>query len=72
MAQKAIFNAVTQFDSAPDSMLLDITAASTIATRSRASIYRHFRAGELTPVKIGHSTRIRAGDLRHLIGEDEK
>ncbi len=62
------YDAVKQFDDAPDSMLVDITTAGTIADRSRASIYRHFNSGDLTPVKVGNSTRIRVGDLRRLIG----
>ena len=60
--------AVRQFDTYPDSALLSIADASIIAGRSRASIYRHFKAGELTLVKIGESTRVRAGELRRLIG----
>lgn len=67
MSQKPTFNAVQQFDSAPDSMLVDIPTACTIADRSRASIYRHFHARELIQIKVGNSTRIRVGDLRRLI-----
>lgn len=68
MKQKPSFDAIEQFDSAPDSMLLDIPTAGVIACRARASFYRDFKAGRLTPVKVGNSTRIRVGDLRHLIG----
>lgn len=68
MKTKPLFNAVQQFDSCPDSMLIDIPVACTLASRSRASIYRHFNSGDLTPVKVGNSTRIRVGDLRRLIG----
>lgn len=60
--------AVRQFDTAPDSSLLTIADAVTIARRSRASFYRHFKSGELTLVKVGNSTRIRVGELRRLIG----
>jgi hypothetical protein len=60
--------AVQQFDTYSDSVLIDISEASTIARRSRASIYRHFKAGELELVKVGNSTRIRVGGLRRLIG----
>ncbi len=63
-----IYDAVSQFDAAPDAMLLDIPTACAITSRSRASIYRHFTAGDLTPVKVGNSTRIKVGDLRRLIG----
>ena len=62
------FDAVRQFDTAPDAMLLDIPTACAIAGRSRASIYRHFHAGDLKPVKVGCSTRIKVGELRRLIG----
>jgi hypothetical protein len=62
------FDAVKQFDTAPDAMLLDITTACAISSRSRASIYRHFKSGDLNPVKVGNSTRIKVGELRRLIG----
>ena len=48
-------------------MLVSIPSAILLAGRSRASIYRHIKAGELGTVKVGHSTRIRVGDLRKLI-----
>lgn len=67
MAVKANFEVVKNFDEAPDSMLVSIPSAILLAGRSRASIYRHIKAGELSAVKIGHSTRIRVGDLRRLI-----
>lgn len=62
------FDPVSQFDSAPDAMLLDIPTACVISRRSRASIYRHFQSGDLNPVKVGNSTRIKVGELRLLIG----
>lgn len=68
MKQNPSFDAITQFDSAPDSMLLDIPTAGVIARRARASFYRDFKAGRLTMVKVGNSTRIKVGDLRRLIG----
>lgn len=67
MAVKANFEVVKNFDEAPDSMLVSIPSAILLAGRSRASIYRHIKAGELGTVKVGHSTRIRVGDLRKLI-----
>ena len=60
--------AVQQFDSYAPSVLVDISDACTVTGRSRASIYRHFKAGDLTLVKVGCSTRIRVGELRRLIG----
>lgn len=62
------FDAVRQFDTAPDAMLLDIPTACAISSRSRASIYRHFKTGDLSQVKVGNSTRIKVGELRRLIG----
>ncbi len=66
------FDAVSRFDTAPDAMLLDIPTACTISSRSRASIYRHFKSGDLNPVKVGNSTRIKVGELRRLIGASTK
>lgn len=68
MKTKASFDAVQQFDNCPETMLVDIPIACIITSRSRASIYRHFTAGELTPIKVGSSTRIKVGELRRLIG----
>lgn len=68
MKSKASFDAVQQFDNCPDTMLVDIPVACTVTSRSRASIYRHFNAGDLTPIKVGNSTRIKVGELRRLIG----
>ena len=56
------------FDSAPDLMLVDISTGCYWLSRSRASIYRHIASGELTAVKVGHSTRLRVGELRKLAG----
>lgn len=60
--------AVQQFDSLSPSILLSIPEASAVSGRSRSSIYRHFKAGELSQIKIGNSTRVRVGELRKLIG----
>ena len=65
---KPTFNVVQQFDAAPDSMLIALATAGVIACRSRASFYRDFEAGRLTPVKVGNCTRIKVGELRRLIG----
>ncbi len=60
--------AVCQFDTLSPSVLVTLADASVVSGRSRASLYRHFKAGELTLVKVGNSTRIRVGELRRLIG----
>ena len=62
------FDAISQFDKLPDSMLLDLNEASIIAKRGRASFYRDFKAGRLSAIKVGSSTRIRVGELRRFIG----
>lgn len=66
MAQ--VKSSVENFDSLPDTAVVDISTAAAITGRSRNSIYRHFQAGDLTPIKIGFSTRVRVSDLRRLIG----
>lgn len=68
MKKHSVLHVSRYLDDASDSMLVDIPYACAVASRSRASIYRHFKAGDLTPIKVGHSTRIRVGDLRKLIG----
>lgn len=60
--------AVTHFDSLPASALVDLNTAAAVTGRSRNSFYRHFKAGELTPIKIGNATRIRVSELRALMG----
>jgi hypothetical protein len=64
----SISNAVESFDKLPDSALVSITEAQSVTGRSRASIYRHFHAGDLKLVKVGCSTRVRVSDIRKLIG----
>ncbi|MFA7271033.1 MAG: hypothetical protein WC073_16985 [Sterolibacterium sp.] len=60
--------AVQQFDDLPDTALISITNAGIVAGRSRCSIYRHVKAGELTIVRVGSSSRLVVGQLRRLIG----
>lgn len=68
MVANAVSPAVQNFDLLPNQALLSMTDTSAISGRSRASLYRHFTAGELTPVKVGGSTRIRVSELRSLMG----
>lgn len=65
---KHLNKSVENFDHLPDSALISIPDAVVISGRSRNSIYRHFQRGELTPIKVGFSTRIRVANLRSLIG----
>ena len=62
--------AVTGFDTLPGSALLSVTHAAQIIDKSRVSIYRLFKAGKLTLVKVGASSRVRVSDLRRLIGAE--
>lgn len=68
MTTPSITPPVQQFELLPNSALVSLGDAGTIAGRSRASLYRHFKAGELTLIKVGNSTRVRVGELRRLIG----
>ena len=60
--------AVQQFHTFSPSVLITLADASAISGRSKASIYRHIKSGELALVKVGHSSRIRVSELRKLIG----
>lgn len=62
------YKTTPNIDDAPDSALLSINDTCIIARQSRASIYRHNKAGRLPFVKLNKSTRVRVGDLRKLIG----
>jgi predicted DNA-binding transcriptional regulator AlpA len=48
--------------------LVDIPTTCAVIGKSRNSVYRLFQSGDLEPIKIGHSTRIRVADIRRLIG----
>ncbi|MEF8704019.1 MAG: transcriptional regulator [Candidatus Accumulibacter sp. UW26] len=64
-----IADALRNFDALPDSAAVSLTDASSIlAGRSKASLYRDFKAGRLALIKIGRSTAVRVGDLRKLLG----
>lgn len=65
--KKNVFDPIRDFDSAPGSMMLDITTASKICSRSRSSLYRDAKTGRIRMIKVGSSTRIRVADLRSLI-----
>ena len=57
-----------QFSRLDDNMLVDIHTTCAVIGKSRNSVYRMFQSGDLEPIKIGHSTRIRVADIRRLIG----
>lgn len=68
MSSTQLPDRVRCFDGLPGSALLRLSEASCICGRSNTALYRHFEAGELTPVKIGGATMIRVADLRKFIG----
>jgi hypothetical protein len=55
-------------DTAADSALVSLRTAGEVSDTSRATLYRHHKAGRLPFQKVGKLTRIRVGDLRRLIG----
>lgn len=59
--------AVHQFEALPDSALLTINACGVLLSWSRSTINRAFASGRLTKIKLGHSTRIRVGEVRALL-----
>lgn len=65
---KTITPAVQHFHTLSPAVLVTIPEAMDVAKRSRSSLYRHVKAGELTLVKVGRSSRVRVGELRQLIG----
>lgn len=65
--KKQAFDPIRDFDTAPDSMALDIATASKLSSRSRSSLYRDAKTGRIRMIKVGSSTRIRVSDIRSLI-----
>lgn len=57
-----------QFSRLDANALVDIHTTCAVIGKSRNSVYRMFQSGDLEPIKIGHSTRIRVADIRRLIG----
>lgn len=68
MTKRKVFNQVADFDTMPNTAVITLSAAVAISGSSRATLYRYAKAGRLTLVKVGFSTRIRVGELRTLIG----
>jgi predicted DNA-binding transcriptional regulator AlpA len=63
--KRRVDRALETFPSLPDAALVDIRVVSALLGRSRASIWRDVGRGRLaSPVKMGHSTRWRVGDVR--------
>jgi predicted DNA-binding transcriptional regulator AlpA len=59
-------NCIRTFKALPDDALVDLKTVSTLASRSRSSIYRDIQLGHLgKPIRLGKiSSRWRVGDVR--------
>jgi predicted DNA-binding transcriptional regulator AlpA len=63
--KRRLASALETFPLLPDEALIDIRVVCALRSRSRASIWRDVSRGYLAPpVKVGHSTRWRVGDVR--------
>lgn len=68
--RRRVARALDTFPILPDAGLIDIRVVSALLGRSKASIWRDVEWGRLaSPVKVGHSTRWRAGDVRAALAE---
>ena len=68
--RRRVVRALETFPFLPDAALIDIRVVSALLGRSRASIWRDVERGRLaSPVKVGHSTRWRVGDVRAALAE---
>jgi hypothetical protein len=56
-----------KFSRLDDNMLVDIHTTCAVIGKSRNSVYRLFQSGDLEPIKVGNSTRVRVSDIRRLI-----
>ena len=63
---RAQLNYIRTFKALPDDALVDLKTVSTLASRSRSSIYRDIQLGHLgKPIRLGKiSSRWRVGDVR--------
>jgi predicted DNA-binding transcriptional regulator AlpA len=63
--KRRVDRALETFPILPDEALIDIRVVCALRGRSRASNWRDVERGRLAPpVKVGHSTRWRVGDVR--------
>jgi predicted DNA-binding transcriptional regulator AlpA len=63
--RRRVDRALQTFQFLPDAALTDVRVVCALLGRSRASIWRDVERGRLAhPVKVGHSTRWRIGDVR--------
>jgi hypothetical protein len=64
---ESLSQAVINFDLLPDSANVGIKDASIVAGRAKPTLYRDAAKGLIQFIKIGHSTRIRVGELRRYL-----
>jgi len=63
--EERVRRALARFSAQPDDGLVDVRVVAALLGRSTASIWRDTAKGRLTkPIKVGGSTRWRAGDVR--------
>ena len=73
-ALRAQLDCIQTFKSLPDEALVDLNTVSTLASRSRSSIYRDILLGYFVkPLRIGKiSSRWRVGDVRSYLHGNSK
>ena len=73
-ALRAQLDCIQTFKSLPDEALVDLNTVSTLASRSRSSIYRDIRLCYFVkPLRIGKiSSRWRVGDVRAYLHGNSK
>ena len=68
MRYATTIDVIRDFDDAPDALLISIDELCVLAGRSRPTIYRDAKSGNLRLTKVGRSTRISAGEARRYLG----
>jgi predicted DNA-binding transcriptional regulator AlpA len=73
-ALRAQLDCIQIFKALPDEALVDLKTVSTLASRSRSSIYRDIRHGHLEePLRLGKtSSRWRVEDVRAYLNGNSK
>ncbi len=71
---RAQLDCIQIFGALPDDALVDLNTLSTLASRSRSSIYRDIQLGHLgKPIRVGKSSsRWRVGDVRAYLNGNSK
>ena len=71
---RAQLNYIRTFKALPDDALVDLKTVSTLASRSRSSIYRDIRQGYFVkPLRLGKtSSRWRVEDVRAYLNGNSK